>query len=136
MQPFDGSKIQITRVRVADFWGGNAVHFRYEGQTYRASIREDPDSEDESGNRVCYAHLQVADKNGNWGNDIAAKDDIDIIPVGLNQVVNDARVRKSLRFSGHEPSVFPVKCRYDRAIPYKFYDTISFASFLNETFVK
>lgn len=136
MQPFDGSKIKITRVRVADYWGGNAVHFRYEGQTYRASIREDPDSESESGDRVCYAHLQVADKNGNWGNDIAAKGDIDIIPVGLNQVANDARVRKSLRWSGHEPSSFPQKCRYDKAIPYKFYDTISFASFLNETFVK
>jgi hypothetical protein len=136
MQPFDGSKIKITRVRKEKNWGGNAVHFRYEGKTYRASIREDPDSEDESGNRVCYAHLQVADKNGNWGNDIAAKDDIDIIPVGLNQVANDARVRKSLRFVGHEPSSFPQTCRYDRAIPYKFYDTMSFASFLNETFVK
>jgi len=136
MQPFDGSKIKITRVRKEKWWGGNAVHFRYEGKTYRASIREDPDSEDESGNRVRYAHLQVADEHGNWGNDIAAKDDIDIIPIGLNQVANDARVRKSLRFVGREPSSFPQKCRYDRAIPYKFYDTMSFASFLNETFVK
>lgn len=57
--PFDGSKIQITRVRATD-WGGNAVHFHYNGQTYRVSIREDPDSEDESGNRINYARMQIA----------------------------------------------------------------------------
>lgn len=79
--PFDGSKIQITRIRENKDWYGNAVHFRYNGQTYRASIREDPDSEDESGNRMNYAHLQIADKNGNWGDDIATEYGVDVIPV-------------------------------------------------------
>ena len=106
--PFDGSKIQITCVRVADYWGGNAVHFRYDGRTYRASIREDPDSEDESGNRINYAHLQIADKNGNWGDDIATEDGVDVIPVS----------------------------RYGQSTPYKFYDTALFAESLNDLFVQ
>ena len=105
--PFDGSKIQIMRVRVAD-WGGNAVHFRYNGQTYRASIQEDPDREDESGNRVTYARLQIADKNGNWGDNIATEDGVDVIPVS----------------------------QYDQSTPYKFYDTASFAESLNSLFVQ
>ena len=134
--PFDGSKIQITRVRENKDWYGNAVHFRYNGQTYRASIREDPDSEDESGNRINYAHLQIADKNGNWGDDIATEDNIDFIPIRLNQVAKEARIRKSLRNNGYEPLAFPINCRYDRAIPYKFYDTTSFAESLNDLFVQ
>lgn len=111
--PFDGSKIQITRVRVADYWGGNAVHFRYDGQTYRASIREDPDGEDESGNRIRYARLQIADKNGNRGDDIVTEDDIDVIPIRLSQAAKEAR-----------------------AVPYKFYDTAALADSLNSLFVR
>lgn len=134
--PFDGSKIQITRVRENKDWYGNAVHFRYNGQTYRASIREDPNSEDESGNRINYAHLQIADKNGNWGDDIATEDNIDFIPIKLNQVAKEARIRKFLRNNGYEPSAFPINCRYDQAIPYKFYDTALFAESLNDLFVQ
>ena len=115
--PFDGSKIRITRVRRNNDWYGNAVHFRYEGHTYRASIREDPDSEDESGNRVNYAHLQIADANGNWGEAIARKNNC-------------------MRWSEHEPYPFPTDCKYDRAIPYKFYDTEAFADYLNSIFVE
>lgn len=132
--PFDDSKIQITRVRATD-WGGNAVHFHYNGQTYRVSIREDPDSEDESGNRINYARMQIADKNGNWSDDIATQNNVDNIPVSLSQSAEKARACKSLRH-GHELAPFPVNCRYDRAIPYKFYDTAAFASFLNKLFVQ
>lgn len=106
--PFDGSKIQITRIRKSKDWYGNAVHFRYNGQTYRASIREDPDSEDESGNRINYAHLQIADKNGNWGDDIATEAGVDVIPVS----------------------------QYGQSTPYKFYDTAAFAESLNDLFVQ
>lgn len=134
--PFDGSKIQITRVRENKDWYGNAVHFRYNGQTYRASIREDPDSEDESGDRINYAHLQIADKNGNWGDDIATEDNIDFIPIKLNQVAKEARIRKFLRNNGYEPLAFPISCRYDQTIPYKFYDTALFAESLNDLFVQ
>jgi len=63
---FDGSKIKITRIRENKDWYGNAVHFQYEGQTYRASIKEDQSIEDESGNYINYAHLQIADRFGNW----------------------------------------------------------------------
>ena len=115
--PFDGSKIQITRVRENKDWYGNAVHFRYNGQTYRASIREDPDSEDESGNRINYAHLQIADKNGNWGDDIAIEDQVDVIPISLNQIAKKASAR-------------------NKAVPYKFYDTVTFAETLNSLFVQ
>ena len=115
--PFDGSKIQITRVRENKDWYGNAVHFRYNGQTYRVSIREDPDSEDESGNRINYAHLQIADKNGNWGDDIATEDNIDFIPISLNQIAKKASAR-------------------NKAVPYKFYDTAAFAETLNNLFVQ
>lgn len=115
--PFDGSKIQITRVRVADYWGGNAVHFRYDGRTYRASIREDPAGEDESGNRIRYARLQIADKNGNWGDDIATEDEVDTIPISLKQIAKKA--------SDH-----------NRAVPYKFYDTAALADSLNSLFVQ
>ena len=132
--PFDGSKIQITRVRATD-WGGNAVHFHYNGQTYRVSIRENPDSEDESGNRINYAHMQIADKNGNWSDDIATQNNVDNIPVSLSQPAEKVRACKFLRY-GHELAPFPVNCRYDRAIPYKFYDTAAFASFLNKLFVQ
>ena len=132
--PFDGSKIQITRVRATD-WGGNAVHFHYNGQTYRVSICEDPNSEDESGNRINYARMQIADKNGNWSDDIATQNNVDNIPVSLSQPAEKVRACKFLRY-GHEPAPFPVNCRYDRAIPYKFYDTAAFASFLNKLFVQ
>lgn len=114
--PFDGSKIQITRVRVADYWGGNAVHFRYEGQIYRASIREDPDSEDESGNRVRYAHLQIADVNGNWGKDIAARDFEDEIPIHIQDFAN-------------------IRGTHRGSVPYKFYDTEALADYLNSVFI-
>ena len=115
--PFDGSKIQITRVRENKDWYGNAVHFRYNGQTYRASIREDPYSEDESGNRINYAHLQIADNNGNWGDDIATECGVDTIPISLSQVAEKA--------SAHNGTV-----------PYKFYDTVAFAETLNSLFVQ
>lgn len=115
--------------------GGNAVHFRYNGQTYRVSIREDPDSEDELGNRINYAHLQIADKNGNWSDDIATQNNVDNIPVSLSQLAEKARICKSLRH-GHEPLSFPANCQYDRAVPYKFYNTVIFADFLNRLFVQ
>lgn len=114
--PFDGSKIQITRVRENKVWHGNAVHFRYNGQTYRASIREDPDSEDEFGNHINYAHLQIADNNGNWGDDIATKNGVDTIPISLSQVTKKTSA-----------------C--NKAVPYKFYDTVAFAETLNSLFV-
>lgn len=130
MQPFDGSKIKITCVRKEEWWGGNAVHFRYEGQTYRASIREDPDSEDESGNRVRYAHLQIADKNGNWGNDIAAKDFEDEIEVHFNNLTHLVYMRATKKYN------YEQMLHYARSVPYKFYDCQAFANYLNITFVK
>lgn len=128
-QKFDGSKIKITRIRVNPDWYGNAVHFRYEGQTYRASIREDPDSEDESGNRVDYAHLQVADKFGNWGADIAKKDFELSILIPLKGFAGKARERSAKKDYNKQKI-------YDRSIPYKFYDTEAFADYLNSVFVK
>ena len=134
---FDGNKIKITKVRTTkDGWYGNAVHFQYEGKTYRASIREDPDSEDESGNRVRYAHLQIADANGNWGEDIATRDFVDEIPISINHLTTIARKNNCMRWSGREPYPFPTDCKYDRSIPYKFYDNIAFADYLNSIFVE
>ena len=43
MLKFEGSKIKIIRIREEPNWHGNAVHFRYEGQTYRASILDNED---------------------------------------------------------------------------------------------
>ena len=92
MLNFEGSKIKITRIREEPNWHGNAVHFRYEGQTYRASIR---DNEDETGNRVNYAHLQIADKFGNWGMDVAKKDFENAILIPLKLFAGKARARSA-----------------------------------------
>lgn len=128
MLKFEGSKIKITRIRENPKWHGNAVHFRYEGQTYRASIREDPDNEDESGNRLIYAHLQIADVNGNWGKDISKKNDENSILIPLKGFAGKARAK---RISGKNWDCQQI---YDRSIPYKFYDTEAFADYLNSVF--
>ena len=128
MLKFEGSKIKITRIRENQTWYGNAVHFQYEGQTYRASIREDPDSEDESGNRISYAHLQIADKFGNWGTDIAKADDEDVILIPLKLFAGKAREHAAKKDYNKQQV-------YDRSIPYKFYDTEAFADYLNSIFV-
>lgn len=99
------------------------------GQTYRASIREDPDSEDESGNRVDYAHLQIADKFGNWGADVAKKDFELSILIPLKGFAGKARERAAKKDYNKQKI-------YDRSIPYKFYDTEAFADYLNSVFVK
>ena len=130
MLKFEGSKIKITRIRENQTWYGNAVHFRYEGQAYRASIREDPDIEDESGNRVRYAHLQIADKFGNWGNDISKKNDENVILIPLKLFAGKARAKK---ISGKNWDCQQI---YDRSIPYKFYDTEAFADYLNSVFAE
>lgn len=132
---FDADKIKITRIREEPHWYGNAVHFRYNGQTYRASIREDPDSEDESGNRINYAHLQIADKNGNWGADIATKDYEDKILVSLKNFAEKARNRMYQSYSGRG-FCYKKQQMYERSIPYKFYDNIAFADYLNSVFVE
>jgi hypothetical protein len=125
---FDGSKIKITRIRENKDWYGNAVHFQYEGQTYRASIKEDQSIEDESGNYINYAHLQIADRFGNWGKDIAKKDNKDEILCPLKDFAKKAKAqycrvhKKGLK-------------RYKRSIPYKFYDNNAFADYLNSVFV-
>lgn len=130
---FDADKIKITRIREEPNWYGNAVHFRYNGQTYRASIREDPDSEDESGYRINYAHLQIADKNGTWGDDIAQADFEDKILIDLN----DIGKRSFERFvSKYRTVSYNFAQKYIRTVPYKFYDKSSFADYLNSVFVK
>lgn len=128
MLKFEGSKIKVTRIKENPKWYGNAVHFRYEGQTYRASIREDSDNEDESGNRVIYAHLQIADKFGNWGTDIAKKNGEYVILIPLKSFAGNAREK---RISGKS---WNKQRTYDRSIPCKFYDTEFFAEFLNRVF--
>lgn len=125
---FEGSKIKITRIRENSDWYENAVHFRYEGKVYRASIREDPDSEDESGNSINYAHLQIADKFGNWGPDIATKEPEDSILIRLKDFAGKARERAASKSYDRQKV-------YDRSIPYKFYDTEAFADYLNSVFV-
>lgn len=132
---FDADKIKITRIREEPNWYGNAVHFRYNGQTYRASIREDPDSEDESGNRINYAHLQIADKNGTWGADIAKVYYEDKILVDLNDIGKKSLERFVSKYRGSYYS-FAQSQKYIRTIPYKFYDKSSFADYLNSVFVK
>lgn len=125
---FDGSKIKITRIRENKDWYGNAVHFQYEGQTYRASIKEDQSIEDESGNFINYAHLQIADRFGNWGKDIAKKDNEDEILIPLKDFAKKARVQYCrVHNYCHE--------KYKRSIPYKFYDNNAFADYLNSVFV-
>lgn len=124
MLKFEGSKIKVTRIRENPKWHGNAVHFRYEGQTYRASIREDPD------NCVIYAHLQIADAKGNWGTDISKKNDENSILICLKGFAGKARAK---RISGKSWDCQQV---YDRSIPYKFYDTEAFADYLNSIFVE
>jgi len=119
MLKFEGSKIKITRIRENPKWYGNAVHFRYEGQTYRASIRE--------GNQ---AHLQITDKFGNWGTDIAKKNEEYVILIPLKSFAGNAREK---RISGKSWDCQQV---YDRSIPYKFYDTEAFADYLNSIFVE
>lgn len=128
MLKFEGSKIKITRIRENPKWHGNAVHFRYESQTYRASIRENPDSEDESGNRVIYAHLQIADANGNWGEDISKKNGENSILICLKGFAGKARAK---RIPGKS---WDKQRTYDHSIPYKFYDTEAFADYLNSIF--
>ena len=90
-------------------------------KVYRASIREDPDSENEFGNRINYAHLQTADKFGNWGPDIATKEPEDLILIRLKDFAGKARERAASK-SYDKQKV------YDRSIPYKFYDTEAFAA--------
>lgn len=135
MLKFEGSKIKITRIRENSDWRGNAVHFQYEGKTYRASIREDPEREDESGNRVRYAHLQIADKFGNWGADVAKRDDEDKILVNLKDFAEKARNRMYQSYGGRG-FCYKEQQRYERSIPYKFYDTEVFADYLNSIFVE
>lgn len=132
---FDGNKIKITRIREEPHWYGNAVHFRYNGQTYRASIREDPDSEDESGNRINYAHLQIADKFGNWGADIARKDDEDKILISLKDFAEKTITHMYQSYCGR---IFHYmkQPKNERSIPYKFYDNNAFADYLNSVFVE
>ena len=127
MLKFEGSKIKVTRIRENPKWYGNAVHFHYEGQAYRASIREDLDN---SGNRVIYAHLQIADKFGNWGKDVAKKDDENVILIPLKLFAGKARAK---RISGKNWDCQQI---YDRSIPYKFYDTEAFADYLNSVFAE
>lgn len=132
---FDADKIKITRIREEPHWYGNAVHFHYNGQTYRASIREDPDSEDESGNRINYAHLQIADKFGNWGEDIAQADFEDKILIDLNDIGKKSLERFISKYRGSYCSSAQ-RQKYILSIPYKFYDKSSFADYLNSVFVK
>ena len=124
---FDGSKIKITHIRENKDWYGNAVHFQYEGQTYRASIKEDQSIEDESGNYTNYAHLQIADRFGNWKEDIAKKDNEDAILCPLKDFAKKAR-DQYCRVHKKEQE------RYKRSIPYKFYDNNAFADYLNSVF--
>lgn len=132
---FDADKIKITRIREEPHWYGNAVHFHYNGQTYRASIREDPDSEDESGNRINYAHLQIADKFGNWGEDIARTYFEDKILIDLNDIGKKLlETFVNIYCSSYCPSARIEK--FIRTVPYKFYDKSSFADYLNSVFVK
>lgn len=130
---FDANKIKITRIREEPHWYGNAVHFRYNGQTYRASIYDD--GEDEDGVEIRYAHLQIADKFGNWGADIAKKDDEDKILVSLKDFAEKTRSRmhQYIRARGFS---YKEQQEYERSIPYKFYDNNAFADYLNSVFVE
>ena len=95
---FDGNKIKITRIREEPHWYGNAVHFQYNGQTYRASIYDE--GSDEDGVEIRYAHLQIADKFGNWGADIARKDDEDKILISLKDFAEKTRTRMYQSYCG------------------------------------
>lgn len=130
---FDGNKIKITRIREEPHWYGNAVHFRYNGQTYRASIYDE--GSDEDGVEIRYAHLQIADKFGNWGADIARKDDEDKILISLKDFAEKTRTRMYQSYCGR---IFHYmkQSKNERSIPYKFYDNNAFADYLNSVFVE
>ena len=130
---FDGNKIKITRIRENDDWYGNAVHFQYNGQTYRASIYDEGAGDD--GEEIRYAHLQIADKFGNWGTDIAKKDDEDKILITLKDFAEKARNRMYQSYGGRG-FCYKEQQRYERSIPYKFYDNNAFADYLNSVFVE
>ena len=107
---FDGNKIKITRIRENNDWYGNAVHFQYNGQTYRASIYDE--GSDDDGVEIRYAHLQIADKFGNWGTDIAKKDNEDKILITLKDFAEKARNRmyQSVVVCGFCPLLFVCLC--------------------------
>jgi hypothetical protein len=130
---FDGNSIKITRIRENSDWYGNAVHFQYNGQTYRASIYDE--GQDEDGVEMRYAHLQIADKFGNWGTDIAKKDDEDKILVSLKDFAEKTRDRMH-RYIRARGLSYSEQQKYERSIPYKFYDNNAFADYLNSVFVK
>lgn len=130
---FDGNKIKITRIRENKDWYGNAVHFQYNGQTYRASIYDE--GQDEDGVEMRYAHLQIADKFGNWGTDIAKKGDEDKILVSLKDFAEKIRSRMH-RYTRARGFSYKEQQEYERSIPYKFYDNNAFADYLNSVFVK
>ena len=129
---FDGNNIKITRIRENKDWYGNAVHFQYNGQTYRASIYDE--GPDEDGAAMRYAHLQIADKFGNWGTDIAKKDDEDEILISLKDFAEKARNRMIKSYGGKYLG-WDEQQKYNRSIPYKFYDNNAFADYLNSVFV-
>jgi hypothetical protein len=131
---FDGNIIKITRIRETNDWHGNAVHFQYNGQTYRASIYDE--GQDEDGVEMRYAHLQIADNFGNWGTDIAKKDDEDEILISLKDFAEKARNRMiMIKSYGGKYFGWDEQQKYNRSIPYKFYDNNAFADYLNSVFV-
>ena len=72
--------------------------------------------------------MQIADKFGNWGMDVAKKDFENVIIVPLKLFAGKARARSAKKDYDKQQI-------YDRSIPYKFYDTEAFADYLNSVFV-